>query len=76
MATFLSNLLNDSRLMRPLYISGSSILVLGITNLSVWRWLFHRTRYKYEQIGIDIRIEPELIQPKRRSFHSPLTAFR
>ena len=76
MATFLSNLLNDSRLSRPIYIFGSSIFVTGITKLSVWRWLFHRTRCKSEQVGSDMRIEPELIQPKRRSFHSPLTAFR
>src|ERR1039458_8035587 len=76
MATFLSTLLNDSRFSRPIYIFGSSVFVLGITKLSVWRWLFHRTRCKSEQVGIDIRIEPDLIQPKRRFFHSPLTAFR
>jgi hypothetical protein len=36
----------------------------------------HQGQYKFKQLGIDVRIEPELIQPKRRSFHSPLTAFR
>jgi hypothetical protein len=28
-----------------------------------------------QRVGIDIGIEPDVIQPKRRSFHSPLTAF-
>jgi hypothetical protein len=29
-----------------------------------------------KSVGIDIGIESELIQSKRRLFHSPLTAFR
>jgi hypothetical protein len=29
-----------------------------------------------EDVGIDIGIESELIQPQQRSFPSPLTAFR
>jgi hypothetical protein len=30
----------------------------------------------YEYVGIDIRIESDLIQPTQRSFHSPLAASR
>jgi hypothetical protein len=31
---------------------------------------------KLQRLGIDISIEPDVIQPKQRFFHSPLAAFR
>jgi hypothetical protein len=50
--------------------------VLHITNWSSIAVAFPSPSQYSEEVGIDIGIESELIQPKRRLFHSPLTAFR
>ena len=53
-----------------------ALIVLHRTKRSAVALAFGSSRIYPEKVGIDIGVESELIQPQRRFFPSPLTAFR
>ena len=53
-----------------------TLLVLHVTVEAPSGWLLRHARCILKKLGSTYVSIPELIQPKRRPFHSPLTAFR